>query len=132
MIATPSRSSPTTALNRTTIWPCGPSSPARGSYLIALRPDGTDELCDPRDEDTPPPKKQQPVYPATAKSEERDHLSEGTGLYAFVLVVSLAPLPAYRVWKQRVWQVPWTAKLQHEPVNARHVRLCPPRFPGAP
>ena len=25
------------------------------SYLIAFRPDGTDELCDPDDEDAPPP-----------------------------------------------------------------------------
>jgi serine/threonine protein kinase len=85
------------------------------SYLIAFRPDGTDELCDPDDEDMPPPKKQQPVYPPPAKSEERYRLSEGAGLYAFVLVVSRAPLPAYRVWKQRVGQVPWTAKLPGEP-----------------
>jgi serine/threonine protein kinase len=85
------------------------------SYLIAFRPDGTDELCDPDDEDTPPPKKQQPVYPPPARSEERYRLSEGTGLYAFALVVSRAPLPAYRVWKERVGQVPWTAKLPGEP-----------------
>jgi serine/threonine protein kinase len=85
------------------------------SYLIAFRPDGTDELCDPDDEDTPPPKKQQPVYPPPGKSEERYRLSEGAGLYAFALVVSRAPLPAYRVWKERVGQVPWTAKLSGEP-----------------
>jgi serine/threonine protein kinase len=85
------------------------------SYLIAFRPDGTDELCDPDDENTPPPKKQQPVYPPPARSEERYRLSEGAGLYAFVLVVSRSPLPAYRVWKQRVGKVPWTAKLPGEP-----------------
>ena len=33
------------------------------AYLIAFRPDGTDELCDPGDEDTPPLRKQQPLYP---------------------------------------------------------------------
>ena len=31
------------------------------SYLIAFRPDGTDELCDPDDEDTPPPRKPKPL-----------------------------------------------------------------------
>ncbi len=60
------------------------------SYLIAFRPDGTDELCDPEDEDTPPPRKHEPLYPPPAKSDERYRLSEGAGLYAFALVVSRA------------------------------------------
>jgi serine/threonine protein kinase len=85
------------------------------SYLIAFRPDGTDELCDPVDEDTPPPRKQEPKYPPPAKSDERYRLSEGTGLYAFALVVSRQPLPPYREWKRRIGPVPWAAKLAYEP-----------------
>ena len=34
------------------------------SYLIAFRPDGTDELCDPDDEDTPPPQETTAAVPA--------------------------------------------------------------------
>ncbi len=39
------------------------------SYLIAFRPDGTDELCDPEDEDKPPARKRDPRYPPPAKSD---------------------------------------------------------------
>jgi len=85
------------------------------SYLIAFRPDGTDELCDPDDEDTPPSKKQQPLYPPPAKSDERYRLSEGAGLHAFALVVSRQPLPPYREWKQRIGPMAWAAKLPCEP-----------------
>jgi hypothetical protein len=90
------------------------SEPAH-SYLIAFRPDGTDELCDPDDEDTKPPRKQQPLYPPPAKSDERYRLSEGAGLHAFALVVSRAPLPPYREWKRCIGPMPWAAKLPHEP-----------------
>jgi hypothetical protein len=90
------------------------SEPAH-SYLIAFRPDGTDELCDPDDEGTPPPRKSQPLYPALTKSDERYRLSEGAGLCAFALVVSRQPLPCYRDWKRRVGQPPWTARLPAEP-----------------
>jgi serine/threonine protein kinase len=85
------------------------------SYLIVFRPDGTDELCDPEDEDEPPSHKRQPAYPPPAKSNERYRLSEGTGLYAFALVVSRQPLPAYREWKKRVAPFVWGAKLPSEP-----------------
>ena len=71
------------------------------AYLIAFRPDGTDELCDPDDEDMPPQKKPQPQYPPPTKSDERYRLSEGAGLQAFALVVSRQPLPSYREWKKR-------------------------------
>jgi serine/threonine protein kinase len=85
------------------------------SYLIAFRPDGTDELCDPEDEDAPPAKKKQPIYPPAAKSNDRYRLSEGTGLYAFALVVSRKPLPAYKEWKKRSGPMSWGAKLPSEP-----------------
>ncbi len=85
------------------------------AYLIAFRPDGTDELCDPEDEDTPPPKKPKPQYPPPAKSDERYRLSEGAGLQAFALVVSHQPLPSYREWKKRVGPMAWAAKLPCDP-----------------
>jgi len=85
------------------------------SYLIAFRPDGRDELCDPDDENTPPVKKQHPLYPPAAKSDERYRLSEGAGLCAFALLVSRDRLPPYREWKQQHGPMPWAAKLPCEP-----------------
>ena len=85
------------------------------SYVIAFRPDGTDELCDPGDQDTPPVQKQDPRYPPLAKSDDRYRLSEGSGLYAFAVVISRKPLPAYRQWKAQVGPMPWPAKLACEP-----------------
>src|SRR5262249_18717586 len=84
------------------------------AYLIAFRPDGTDELCDPDDEDTAPQRKPGPQYPPPAKSDERIRLSEGAGLHAFALVVSRQPLPSYREWKRRHWPPPWAAKLPYD------------------
>ena len=43
------------------------------SYLIAFRPDGTDELCDPDDEDTPPARKQ-----TAARTRPRRRATSGT------------------------------------------------------
>jgi tRNA A-37 threonylcarbamoyl transferase component Bud32 len=85
------------------------------AYLIAFRPDGTDELCDPDDDNVSPPKKQQPLYPPPAKSDERYRLSEGAGLHAFALVVSRKPLPPYGVWKKRIGPMAWAAGLPCEP-----------------
>ncbi len=85
------------------------------SYLISFRPDGTDELCDPDDENTSPPRKQQPLYPPPGKSDERYRLSEGAGLCAFALAVSRRPLLPYRDWKQQHGAMPWAAKLPCEP-----------------
>ena len=66
------------------------------AYLIAFRPDGTDELCDPDDEDTPPQKKPQPQYPPPTKSDERYRLSEGAGLQAFAARSSLCWMGRWR------------------------------------
>jgi hypothetical protein len=85
------------------------------SYLIAFRPDGTDQLCDPEDEDAPPIRKSQPQYPPPSRSDERYRLSEGAGLHAFALVVSHTPLPPYREWKRRHGPMPWTAGLHGSP-----------------
>ena len=85
------------------------------SFLVAYRPDGTVELCDPEDENTPPPRKLGPSYPPPGKRDERYRLSEGAGLYAFALIVSREPLPSYREWKRRVGSGPWAARLPSEP-----------------
>jgi len=85
------------------------------AYLIAFCPDGTNDVCDPDDEDAQPPRKQQPQYPPPSKSDEKYRLSEGAGLHAFALVVSREPLPPYRVWKQRIGPMPWPARLPCEP-----------------
>ncbi len=84
------------------------------SYLIAFRPDGTDELCDPADEAMPPPPRQDPMYPPRSKPTKRYRLSEGTGLYAFALVVSQKPLPSYRDWKKLHGTTAWSAGLPGE------------------
>ena len=71
------------------------SRPAYG-YLIALNPDGKDQLC----------------VPASASprrdldfSEDRKKyfsLTDGVGLQAFVAVISDRPLPAYDSWRTKV------------------------------
>jgi Protein kinase domain len=91
------------------------------SYLIAFRPDGTEELCDPGDEAMPPAREPRPSYPPPLKSDERYRLSEGPGLYAFALVASREPLPSYREWKHRVGPMPWAAKAPYEPGIVRRV-----------
>ena len=85
------------------------------SYVIFFRPDGTDELCDPADESTPPAKKLDPRYPAPTKPTKRYRLTEGTGLYAVALVVSHKPLPSYREWKRLGGKMAWSAGLPCEP-----------------
>jgi predicted Ser/Thr protein kinase len=85
------------------------------AYLIAFRPDGTDELCDPDDEETRPPRKPEPMYPPPSKSTDRILLSEGAGLHAFAVVVSREPLPSYREWKRLHGRIPWDARIPCEP-----------------
>ncbi len=85
------------------------------SFLIAFRPDGTDELCYPDEEDVPPLADEEPMYPPRTKSTKRYRLSEGTGLYAFALVVSRRPLPPYREWKRLHGPMPWCKGLPWEP-----------------
>ena len=58
------------------------------SYLIAFRPEGTDELRDPDDENMRPPKNRQPGYPAPSRTDDRYQFAEGAGRYASALVAS--------------------------------------------
>jgi hypothetical protein len=75
-------------------------------YLIAYRPDGTEELCFPEDANAPPPRTDRPRYPSV-KPDETYGLEEGEGLMAFALVVSRHPLPAYAEWRKQRGASPW-------------------------
>ena len=85
------------------------------SYLIAFRPDGTDQLCDPVDEDTPPPLAREPRYPPPSQATKRYRLNDGAGLQAFALVVSRDPLPPYNQWKRKHGPMPWASGQPCEP-----------------
>jgi tRNA A-37 threonylcarbamoyl transferase component Bud32 len=76
------------------------------AYLIAFRPDGTEELCFPESEDEPPSRTDRPRYPSGRGNDEYG-LDEGEGLQVFAVVVSDQPLPAYRVWRARRGPSPW-------------------------
>ncbi len=75
-------------------------------YLIAFRPDGTEELCFPENEDEPPPLTDRARYPSVT-SGVLYGLNEGAGLHAFVLVASSKPLPAYAEWQRQRRASPW-------------------------
>ncbi len=77
------------------------------AYLIAFRPDGVDDICDPEDPEAPPGKTREPRYPPAAKTEVVYRLNDGAGLHAFALVASRTPLPAYREWKKQHGTAPW-------------------------
>jgi len=71
------------------------------AYLIALHPNGDFQRYYPDSDDTPPPLASLIVSPAQtddAKYQVTCPLTDGTGLQAFVLIVSDRPLPPYRDW----------------------------------
>jgi serine/threonine protein kinase len=76
------------------------------AYLIAFRPNGTEELCFPEKEDEPPPLTDRPRYPSVTRGVNYG-LNEGAGLQAFALVVSAQPLPAYKEWRAGRGPSPW-------------------------
>ena len=70
------------------------------SYLIALNPNGTIQLCVPVGGIVPSLPRREldfPEYPA-----DYFGLTDGVGLQAFVVVASNRPLPAYESWKTQV------------------------------
>ena len=83
------------------------SEPAYAS-LLACNP--TDEvgkqiqLCLSADEKTPPEARQLVSYKAAGT---RFRLDDGTGLQAFVLLVSRQPLPAYAEWRRQTPPLTW-------------------------
>ena len=75
------------------------SRPAYG-YLIALNPDGKDQLCRPVGDRSPDAPRRELDFPEDPK--DYFGLTDGVGVQAFVLVASDRPLPAYDAWKSQV------------------------------
>jgi serine/threonine protein kinase len=73
-------------------------------YLIALRPDGTEELCLPARDNQPPPQLATVRFPAEGGWRLR---GGGVGLHAFLLLASRQPLPGYARWKADQGKPPW-------------------------
>jgi hypothetical protein len=76
------------------------------AFLIAFRPDGTEELCFPESEDEAPPLTDKPRYPSVSRGVNYG-LNEGAGLEVFAVVASSQPLPAYRQWRGQRGTMPW-------------------------
>ena len=74
-------------------------------YVIALNPDGKDQLFFPEDPATPPPAGAQ--IDAPADSFIGFGLTDGVGLQGVVLVASRQPLPAYTEWIKGLASLPW-------------------------
>jgi len=74
-------------------------------YVIALNPDGKDQLFFPEDPGTPPPTRAQ--INAPADNFDGFGLTDGVGLQGVVLVASRQPLPAYAEWVKALSSLPW-------------------------
>jgi hypothetical protein len=74
-------------------------------YIIALNPDGKDQLFFPEDPGTPPPARAHIDTPAD--STIGFGLTDGVGLQGVVLVASRRPLPAYAEWVKGLASLPW-------------------------
>jgi hypothetical protein len=74
-------------------------------YLFALNPDGKAQLCHPRNEADPPPQVVGLEYPADP--DTYFGLTDGTGVQAFVLVASRAPLPSFAAWQAAAGMPTW-------------------------
>jgi hypothetical protein len=74
-------------------------------YLIALNPDGKDQLCHPQGEATLPARAKSLDYPTDP--DKYFGLTDGAGVQAFVLVAARAPLPSYAAWKAAAGAPPW-------------------------
>jgi hypothetical protein len=75
------------------------------AFLIALNPDGKPELCYPADPKKPPPPSARVI--TFEDSTRAFALTDGTGLQAFVLVISPRRLPPYAEWSQWLGDLPW-------------------------
>jgi predicted Ser/Thr protein kinase len=74
-------------------------------YLIALNPDGKEQLCFPADPSVRPSPAAEIDFPPDPDSGF--HLSDGVGLQAFALVASRRPLPAYNEWRAGPDKLAW-------------------------
>ena len=76
------------------------------AYLIAFRPDGTEEACFPEKDNEVPPLTDRPRYPSVSRAVNYG-LTDGEGLEVFALVVSSRPLPSYKESRARRSASPW-------------------------
>jgi hypothetical protein len=104
------------------------------AFLIALNPDGKPQLCYPADRERPLPQSAEVI---TFEDSTRGFaLTDGTGLQAFVLVLSSRPLPRYAEWSQSLGDLPWkstqsTAIWRYDGVDfAADLRRGGPRPPA--
>jgi hypothetical protein len=74
-------------------------------YLIALNPDGKEQLSLPRKSAEQPVPLTEASYPPGKESAYG--LTDGVGVQAFVLVASRAPLPSWDDWKRQHGAPPW-------------------------
>jgi serine/threonine protein kinase len=85
------------------------------AYLIAFRPDGTEELCFPEKAEEPPALSDHPRYPSVTPSDVNYGLDEGEGFQVFAVVASDQRLPAYNVWRAKRGDSPWKKFLRSQP-----------------
>ena len=90
------------------------SEPAYG-FLLAFRPDGVVDVCDPNDDITRPELTTLLQYPPTSATDKRFGLSDGLGLQAFAVVVSRQSLPSFRELVRQHSPCPWRAGLPGDP-----------------
>jgi serine/threonine protein kinase len=76
------------------------------AYLIAFRPDGTEEVCYPEGVDAEPELTDRPRYPSVSRGVNYG-LNEGEGMQVFAVVASSRPLPPYREWRAGRSASPW-------------------------
>jgi serine/threonine protein kinase len=76
------------------------------SFLIALNPDGSNQLCYPEERDVAPSLTSTIDYPPDPRSGFS--LTDGVGTQMFVLVVSGKPLPSFADWSSPQYNhLPW-------------------------
>jgi serine/threonine protein kinase len=74
-------------------------------YLIALNPNGKDQLCYPTDPGIAPSSAATIDYPSDPG--KGFGLTDGVGTQAFVLIVSTKQLPSYAEWSKSLGDLPW-------------------------
>lgn len=74
-------------------------------YLVALNPDGSEQLCYPEDRAAVPALIEKIDYPRGPRAYFG--LTDGVGFQAFVLVASQKPLPPYAQWRSQAGTLPW-------------------------
>jgi hypothetical protein len=76
-------------------------------YLLALNPDGSEQLCYPDSANQPPEQTEKLEFPGRAITFFG--LTDGVGLQGFVLLASRQQLPAFDQWRASVGNIAWAA-----------------------